>query len=608
MKRLIPLLIASIGGFALIVAYFLPATEGWGVELAVWFDILASIAFILGGGNLLKVHLQKVQDKKEGWGYSGIILVSFLLTLFFGLSKLGSHPSENTEFYGESFAAVPAAALPEYAVPRPATMKGTGAGVPVSVRRQFSATETDIRFRGWPTPVQVGDLDGVQPDLAWKCAIEKLTEIAVPPKELAGKVAYQVDHGSLSFRGYMTDDEETALRTMLASQPAAASIVDTLKAAARKPTTVRVPTPPAAWSLPAAAGESVKLEGDSLTVLGPVTPKLRSDLAGEWAHWPRIRPFSADQRATFRRDLEAEGNPLSEKQAEALTKAFDALWTPAQLQVALDIAGVPAPTDKTACECLAEQQAGTAVIERQVKPTTPPVKLNPAQVAVLDRLAFDETATPERFIADLQAAGEFSAAQEAALRKFLASAPTKGVFERDLFFLLRKEGPLSPAQERRLFTSFREEFLWRQAIGQLFTAAHQTKYAWSGDYTEQGTPFWWMYLYILQPLMTSTFAMLAFYVASAAFRAFRAKNLEATLLLVTAFIVLLRSTPLGTALSALLPSELGFLKLDALTAFIMKVPNTAGNRAIMIGIALGIAATSLKVLLGLDRSYLGSDD
>jgi hypothetical protein len=38
----------------------------------------------------------------------------------------------------------------------------------------------------------------------------------------------------------------------------------------------------------------------------------------------------------------------------------------------------------------------------------------------------------------------------------------------------------------------------------------------------------------------------------------------------------------------------------------MQVFNTAGTRAIMIGIALGIASTSLKVLLGVDRSYLGS--
>jgi hypothetical protein len=49
------------------------------------------------------------------------------------------------------------------------------------------------------------------------------------------------------------------------------------------------------------------------------------------------------------------------------------------------------------------------------------------------------------------------------------------------------------------------------------------------------------------------------------------------------------------------------LRLENLTVYVMSVFNTAGNRAIMIGIALGIVSTSIKILLGVDRSYLSKD-
>jgi hypothetical protein len=135
-------------------------------------------------------------------------------------------------------------------------------------------------------------------------------------------------------------------------------------------------------------------------------------------------------------------------------------------------------------------------------------------------------------------------------------------------------------------------------------------YAWSGSYREIGSAFWWLYEYAFKPLTATMFAMLAFYVASAAFRAFRAKNVEAILLLSTAFIILLGRTFAGVLLTGFIPDEsaVSGLKIENLTVYIMQVFNTAGNRAIMIGIALGIASTSLKVLLGVDRSYLGGGD
>jgi len=139
-------------------------------------------------------------------------------------------------------------------------------------------------------------------------------------------------------------------------------------------------------------------------------------------------------------------------------------------------------------------------------------------------------------------------------------------------------------------------------------------HAWSGQYRQTGGAFWFSYQYAFQPLTATIFALLAFYIASAAFRAFRAKNLQANLLLGTAFIVLLGRTFAGVALTDWIdPANWeGFryltgLRLENLTVYIMAVFNTAGNRAIMIGIALGIVATSLKILIGVDRSYLGKD-
>ena len=130
--------------------------------------------------------------------------------------------------------------------------------------------------------------------------------------------------------------------------------------------------------------------------------------------------------------------------------------------------------------------------------------------------------------------------------------------------------------------------------------------AWSGPYDETGSPFWFLYEYGYRPLQSTMFALLAFYIASAAFRAFRAKNVEAVLLLGTAFIILLGRTFAGVVLTNWMPDELSGLRIENLTNYIMSVFNLAGSRAIMIGIALGVASTSLKVLLGVDRSYLGT--
>jgi hypothetical protein len=111
----------------------------------------------------------------------------------------------------------------------------------------------------------------------------------------------------------------------------------------------------------------------------------------------------------------------------------------------------------------------------------------------------------------------------------------------------------------------------------------------------EGRPFDWIYWHAHVPMSSTMFALLAFFVASASYRAFRARTAEATLLLVSAILVMLSRVPLGNYLWSQLP---------LIGDWIMSYPNMAGQRAIMIGIALGVVSTSLRIILGIERTYL----
>ena len=118
------------------------------------------------------------------------------------------------------------------------------------------------------------------------------------------------------------------------------------------------------------------------------------------------------------------------------------------------------------------------------------------------------------------------------------------------------------------------------------------------DRLEDGQGYKWVFDFAFVPLNATMFALLAFYIASAAFRAFRARNVEATVLLVAAIVVMVGRVPIGEALSDRLPTLVNWL---------MEVPNTAARRAIFVGAALGAVATGLRIILGIERSHLGGD-
>ena len=172
---------------------------------------------------------------------------------------------------------------------------------------------------------------------------------------------------------------------------------------------------------------------------------------------------------------------------------------------------------------------------------------------------------------------------------------------------------------------------------------------WGAHVQTKGSLFYWMFINIITPLSATMFALLAFFVASASYRAFRIRNFEATLLLVAGIILMLGRVPIGGLIpwwvvSMMLMFGIGaiaapfikerllllgligggfiiiiisgtflgwnqnppeLLSIPVIQDWIFAYPTMAGSRALMIGIALGIVATSFLIIIGLDKSFLG---
>lgn len=92
-----PRLIAASLGACMVLAALAPgALSSLEARLALWFDILAVFAFVVGGGHLVGRHLERVAARAPAWGYSAVTAASFLVTLTAGLFKLGA-PSWETD-------------------------------------------------------------------------------------------------------------------------------------------------------------------------------------------------------------------------------------------------------------------------------------------------------------------------------------------------------------------------------------------------------------------------------------------------------------------------------------------------------------------------------
>lgn len=125
------------------------------------------------------------------------------------------------------------------------------------------------------------------------------------------------------------------------------------------------------------------------------------------------------------------------------------------------------------------------------------------------------------------------------------------------------------------------------------------------DGTDTNSYYMKLYLNVCAAINSTVFSLLAFYISSAAYRAFRARSSQAVALLLAATIVMLGRVPIGDYFSFW--THWGLPSFYDMTQWILNVPNMAAKRAIALGVGLGSLLMTLKLILGIERTYLGNE-
>jgi hypothetical protein len=110
------------------------------------------------------------------------------------------------------------------------------------------------------------------------------------------------------------------------------------------------------------------------------------------------------------------------------------------------------------------------------------------------------------------------------------------------------------------------------------------------------TNFAWIYNNITSPIGAALYSLTAFYITSAAYRVFRARNWNAATLLVVSFILLMMLLPVG---AMILPPVV------PIGQWLRDVPSSAGYRGMIMGTSLGVLGLGIRIFLGRQKEHLG---
>lgn len=140
----------------------------------------------------------------------------------------------------------------------------------------------------------------------------------------------------------------------------------------------------------------------------------------------------------------------------------------------------------------------------------------------------------------------------------------------------------------------REEGFWYHSVWFLLLFSFMVA---TGIIVGTNTPIYqWLYDTILANLWATMLGTTGFFIIYASYRAFRARNLEAVVMLTAGIFTIFKN------ILFLRRSWEGFYIIGD---WIFKVPTTGAIRAMTIGASIGMIVLSLRALLGYERAFLG---
>jgi len=119
-----------------------------------------------------------------------------------------------------------------------------------------------------------------------------------------------------------------------------------------------------------------------------------------------------------------------------------------------------------------------------------------------------------------------------------------------------------------------------------------------GLWSTQNVIYDWSFKYVYTSLSSTFYALTGFYIFSACYRAFRARSVEATILIVSGALIMLRNAPIG---------EVIWKGFPIIGEWVLMQGQLGGMRTLALVGGVGLIFFGFRTLLGLEKGYYGGE-